>query len=374
MPSPPPQPYQRPPMPAQGYLPRPGPPPRPYQPHPGPPAHAGRSSGYGAPPYIPVPGPYPPAAPAPRRSAGVQIALAAVLVIALGVIGVAIASPESIRSALPGADTATRTTSVAASTTQPASTPGASTPRTTTSPSVQPVPIGEPALTANPIYQAGGMAKQVCGPPGYPSNGPAGEAFYAAALPCVERAWQPLFERVRMEYDAPKVLVPTGTTASSPCGTTSASAAAAFYCPINETIYMPIAGLPEVWTESRPLNYLSVFSHEFGHHVQALTGVIEEAFTRERRVGQKSPAGFEISRRTELQVQCFAGMFVESIVDSGGPFTRSDVDSVRRFEYGSGRGSPTHGTAANTEGWWVRGTSNQIADCNTWTASSAEVA
>lgn len=58
-----------------------------------------------------------------------------------------------------------------------------------------------------------GTFKQACSPPGYPNDGPAGEAFYRAALPCVERAWQPLFERVRMEYDTPKVMVPVGTIA-----------------------------------------------------------------------------------------------------------------------------------------------------------------
>lgn len=365
-------------MPAQGYAPRPSPPPRPYPPYPGPPAHAGWTPGYVAPPNIAGPGPYPPAATPQRRSSGAQIALAAILVVALGVIGVAIASPESIRSALPGADTVatttTRTTSVAASTTRTTTSSAASTTRTTTSPSVQPVPTGEQALSGNPILQAGGMAKQVCGPPGYPNDGPAGEAFYAAALPCVERAWQPLFERARMEYDTPKVMVPAGTVATSPCGTVSTEEAAAFYCSSNETIYMPIAGLPESWTEGRPLNYLSVFAHEFGHHVQGLTGTLDEGHRRERRTGGDTPAGLELNRRTELQVQCFAGMFVESIVDTGGPFTRPDIDSVRRFEYGSGNDSPTHGTAANVEGWWVRGIRNQIADCNTWSASSSEVA
>ena len=369
-------------MPAQGYSPQPGPPPRPFPPYPGPPAHAGRSPGYGAPPYIPSPGtgpgPYPPAAPAPRRSSSAQIALATILVVALGVIGVAIASPESIRSALPGADTVapttTRTTSAAASTTQTTTSSATSTTRTTTLPSVQPVPTGEQALSGNPILQSGGMAKQVCGPPGYPSDGPAGEAFYSAAMPCVDRAWQPLFERARMEYDAPKVMVPAGTIATSPCGTSSASEAAAFYCSANETIYMPIAGLPESWTEGRPLNYLSVFAHEFGHHVQNLTGTLDEEMSRERRAGSNTPTQLELSRRTELQVQCFAGMFIESIVDTGGPFTRPDIDNVRRFEYGSGTDSPTHGTAANIEGWWVRGLANNIANCNVWSASSAEVA
>lgn len=301
------------------------------------------------------------------------------LAVALGVIGVAIASPETIRSALPGAGTVapttTRTTSAAASTTKPTTaTTRTTTTRTTTTPSIQPPPTGEQALSGNPILQAGGMAKQVCAPPGRPVDGPAGQAFYSAALPCLERAWQPLFDRARMEFDAPTVLVPTGTTASSPCGTTSTAEAAAFYCSTNQTIYMPIAGLPDSWTEGRPLNYISVFAHEFGHHVQELTGILDEAHTRERRAGRDTPAGLELNRRTELQVQCFAGMFVESIVDSGGPFTRPDVDHTRRFEYGSGSDSPTHGTAANIEGWWVRGISNQIADCNSWAASSAEVA
>lgn len=315
----------------------------------------------------------------PRRTSGARIALSAILVVALGVIGVAIASPETIRAALPGAATiapTTKTTAASPSTTRrtPTTASTTRTTPTTTSPTFQPAPIGEPALTANPILQAGGMAKQVCGPPGYPVDGPAGEAFYAAALPCVERAWQPIFDRARMEYDEPKVMVPVGTTATSPCGTTSTAEAAAFYCSANRTIYMPIAGLPERWTEGEPLNYLSVFAHEFGHHVQGLTGILAEANLRERRVGRDSSAGLEISRRTELQVQCFAGMFVESIVDSGGPFTRGDFDNTRRFEYGSGSDSPTHGTANNIQGWWQRGASNQLSQCNTWTASVGEVA
>ncbi|BBY46833.1 hypothetical protein MARA_02630 (plasmid) [Mycolicibacterium arabiense] len=169
-------------------------------------------------------------------------------------------------------------------------------------------------------------------------------------------------------------MVPAGTSATSPCGTVSTEEAAAFYCSSNETIYMPIAGLPESWTEGRPLNYLSVFAHEFGHHVQGLTGTLTEAHDRRREAGGDTPAGLELTRRNELRVQCFAGMFIESIVDSGGPFTRPDIDHTRRFEYSSGNDSPTHGTAANIEGWWVRGIRNQIADCNSWSASSAEVA
>lgn len=91
--------------------------------------------------------------------------------------------------------------------------------------------------------------------------------------------------------------------------------------------------MPEQWTNGEPLKYLSVFSHEFGHHVQEVTGILDEANRRERRVGRDSPAGLESSRRTELQAQCFAGMFIDFIVDSRGPYTRSDFDATREFEH-----------------------------------------
>ncbi|WP_276824761.1 neutral zinc metallopeptidase, partial [Mycolicibacterium mageritense] len=253
------------------------------------------------------------------------------LVVALGVIGVAIASPESVRSAfapntvptLPGGGTTaatTKATPTTGSTTRTTSRRTTTT-RTTTTPSILPTPTGEQSLSGNPIYQAGGMAQQVCAPPGWPSDGPSGEAFYGAALPCVERAWQPLFERTKLEYDDPALLVPTGTTSTSPCGTVSTADASAFYCSANQTIYMTIRGITADWTGGDPLDYLSLFAHEFGHHVQHLTGTTKEQNRRERQAGPQSPAGLELRRRSELQVQCYSGMFIQSIIDSGGPYT-----------------------------------------------------
>lgn len=307
--------------------------------------------------------------------------MAIVLVVALGVIGVAIASPETVRSAfgpnpvstLPGGGTtAPSTKKTTASPTsgpwipQPSTT---RTTRTTTTPSVLPTPTKEQALSGNPIYQAGGMTKQVCAPPGWPSDGPAGQAFYATSKTCLENAWRPLFERVSMEYDAPSVMVPTGASVTSPCGSMDGKDYAAFYCSGNQTLYMPIQTLQE---GALPLIYLSVFAHEFGHHVQQLTGTLSESWKRQRTAGIKSPAGLELSRRLELQAQCYSGLFVEAAVDSGGPFTRADVGPVLD-RYGN-TGRDTHGTSAHRQSWWTRGMQNQIGLCNTWSASSAEVA
>lgn len=213
------------------------------------------------------------------------------------------------------------------------------------------------------------MLKQVCSPPGWPSDAAAGEAFYAGALPCLERAWQPLLGRVSMVYDTPIVMVPTGTTISTPCGITSAGDVAAFYCSGNRTIYMPLVSIDE---GAQPLIYLSIFAHEFGHHVQELTGTLDESWAREYEAGPGTPAGLEWSRRLELQAQCFSGMFVESVVDSGGPFTRAQVGPV--LDRYADTGSETHGNSEHRQSWWTRGGQNQIALCNTWIASSAEVA
>lgn len=310
--------------------------------------------------------------------------MALVVVVALGVISVAIASPDTVRSAfapnpvstLPGGGTttpsATRTASATSSTRTTTTRSATTTRTTTTTPSIAPLPTGEQALSGNPILAAGGMIKQVCSPPGRPTDAVTGQAFYGAALPCLMGAWGPLFNRARLAFNKPGVIVPTGTVITSPCGTSSTGTFAAFYCGGNETIYMPIEGQPDSWTEGRPLNYVSTFAHEFGHHVQGLNGTLEEAHRRMRNAGRQSPEGLQASRRQELQAQCFAGMFTESITDSGGSFTRSDIDNTRRFE-SMRDDSPTHGTAAHYVDWWGRGLANDPARCNTWSAPASDV-
>lgn len=313
--------------------------------------------------------------------------MAIVVVVALTAIGVAIVSPQTVRSAfgpapvstLPGggttAPTAQPTSGSMTSGTSSTSVTRTTTTRTTTSttPRVQPPPKGEQALAGNPILAAGGLTKQVCSPPGRPTDGVTGQVFYGAALPCVMAAWAPVFDRARFAITEPNVIVPTGTVATSPCGTTPVGKYSAVYCSANETIYMPIKGQSDSWTEGRPLNYLSTFGHEFGHHVQALTGTLQEVNRREHQAGEESPEGLQVSRRLELQAQCFAGSFIESITDSGGPFTRTDLDNTRRFEAGR-YGLPTHGTPANLLDWWSRGLANDPRRCNTWSAPASEVA
>lgn len=102
---------------------------------------------------------------------------------------------------------------------------------------------------------------------------------------------------------------------------------------------------------------------------------MQEAWRERRAAGANSPVGYEWSRRMELQAECFSGLFMQSIVDSGGPFTGGELSTVLQAWIGNHAGGPpTHGTNASWDAWFLRGTENQIARCNTYTATAGEVA
>ncbi|TDH51028.1 hypothetical protein E2F47_16860, partial [Mycobacterium eburneum] len=163
------------------------------------------------------------------------------------------------------------TTASAPTFTTTASYPTSTTRRTTTSTSTtKPTPTGTAALEANPLYSdpAAGLARQACNADGLPTNADTGNAFFGSLTPCLEQAWRPLVTATTsLPYRSPVVLVPDGTVITSPCGTTNVGPGRnpAFYCSTNETLYMPIAGMPPERFGNNAIIYISMFAHEFGH-------------------------------------------------------------------------------------------------------------
>jgi predicted metalloprotease len=262
-----------------------------------------------------------------------------------------------------------------------ASTSGTTTSTTSTTSAPGATPTGTAALQGNPLFANpnAGLITQACNADGWPSNSTAGKRFFDSITPCLDRAWSAALTGAGISYRAPTVLVPTGTRLSSPCGVTDLSQenVAAFYCPTNETLYMPPQGLQVNRYGNQPVIYLAVFAHEYGHHVQLVTGILDASSRFERQYGRSSTRGLEMSRRTELQAQCFGGMFTRSVSDTGGQFTRADYRTAYEDQE---RGDPpgesrTHGTNAHAQGWWNTGyQTNRLARCNTWSASSTDVA
>ena len=89
-----------------------------------------------------------------------------------------------------------------------------------------------------------------------------------------------------------------------------------FYCPPDATIYVDVSffdQLAQLGAEDGPLAEQYVIAHEYGHHIQNITGVMDQA----NRQGTGADSD---SVRVELQADCYAGMWAGT---AARPWTRT---------------------------------------------------
>lgn len=233
-------------------------------------------------------------------------------------------------------------------------------------------------LADHPILQDpdAGLKSRVCNLPRWRSDPASAEDFFTAAGQCLDAAWGPFLEYYNLPFTSPNLHFPSGSSFQTACGTIEVGiATAAYYCENN--LYVPFAGLQTDQYGNSPGVYLALFAHEYGHHVQEVSGIMDAAWEKIYAAGPKSPAGLEMSRRKELQAQCFSGMFLGAHVERGGTITRKMYN--RAWDDQETRGDDTsgtrdHGSNAHYAAWWRAGAkNNRIVDCNTFAASSAAV-
>ncbi len=162
------------------------------------------------------------------------------------------------------------------------------------------------------------------------------------------------------------------------------SAVGPFYCPPDETIYVDTAFFDDLrnrfGSSGGPLAEMYVIAHEWGHHIQNSTGIME-GLDREAS-GPSSDAV-----RLELQADCFAGAWVgaaSTIKDDNGvtfldPVTdaqiadalsaASAVGDDRIQESTQGQVTPetwTHGSSEKRQQWFTTGLNGGAGACNTF--------
>ena len=193
----------------------------------------------------------------------------------------------------------------------------------------------------------------------------------------VQKTWTGIFEREGREYRHAKLVLYRGETYSG-CGTAEASTGP-FYCPADEKVYIDLG----FWDELKRFGGSTaefaqayVIAHELGHHVQKLLGTEAKV---QWLTQQEPEERYHLSVDTELQADCYAGVWAHSagergIVQTGDvPAALSAAAAVGddHLQEMSGRAvSPetwTHGSSAQREHWFEAGLSGgEPADCNTF--------
>ena len=124
------------------------------------------------------------------------------------------------------------------------------------------------------------------------------ECRLAAASVNIDQYWATAVDG----YRKPQLIIVDVETGTG-CGTAS-NATGPFYCPPEETVYVDptfFALLREQFDATAgPLAQMYVLAHEYGHHVQNITGIMQDH--PDNGTGEDSN-----SVRTELQADCFAG-------------------------------------------------------------------
>lgn len=147
--------------------------------------------------------------------------------------------------------------------------------------------------------------------------------FVGAIMGSLEDTWrQTLPAQGRVRYQDPKLVLFTGQV-SSACGYASA-ATGPFYCPGDQKLYLDFAFFDELRREFKaPGDFAQayVIAHEFGHHIQNLTGIMGKV--------QRSGDNNRLSVALELQADCFAGVWA-NVAAKQNRLETGDVDEALR--------------------------------------------
>ncbi len=154
-----------------------------------------------------------------------------------------------------------------------------------------------------PASQSGDMTEQqVC------TSGPfAREA--CEALTSLNETWEPEFARAGIAFEQPFLdLYRDGRVATQGCGSAS-SAAGPFYCPADMGIYIDTRfyqQLEQMSGTGGDFARLYVIAHEYGHHIQNITGLAGQVRSlQQQRPGESN----QLQVRMELQADCYAGVW-----------------------------------------------------------------
>ncbi|KAB3523433.1 metalloprotease [Corynebacterium sp. zg254] len=184
----------------------------------------------------------------------------------------------------------------------------------------------------------------------------------------LDRIWGEILpQEAGIKYTRNELTIAEGPM-STGCGRANASETGPFYCPGDNTVYMPVEffqQLKRMGGSDGPFSQMYVTAHEVGHHIQHLEGTL--GLSDYDNPGQDSNAV-----KIELQADCYAGLWA-SQADKGpnavlDPLTQDQVEQAvttarsigdDAIQKNSGQNVDpdawTHGSAEDRVNWFMRG-------------------
>ncbi|WP_262380523.1 neutral zinc metallopeptidase [Nonomuraea sp. PA05] len=200
---------------------------------------------------------------------------------------------------------------------------------------------------------------------------------------CMDRAWKPVLEKQGFKFSPPRYAI-AAQGGRGACGDyPSAGSTVPYYCPQNNTIYASTSAMARGRGNAAGYGQIiswhggiiGMMAHEYGHHVQNLTGLMNSWWSA--TLDSSSQSGkLALSRRLELQANCFGAMWMRSVASS---YPVNTANRSRLFwffsQVGDHPGYPRdHGKPVNSGRWFRQGWERDKAyQCNTWMAPSSTV-
>ena len=207
--------------------------------------------------------------------------------------------------------------------------------------------------------------------------------FVSVVLADNEDVWNRVLpDQAGVDYREPSLVMFSGMV-NSACGTAQ-SAMGPFYCPNDQRIYLDtdfFRTMSQRMGAGGDFAYAYVIAHEVGHHVQNQLGILEQSMAARQRSGQAQAN--RISVLTELQADCFAGIWARQANEQFGSLEPGDIEEAigaaeavgdDTLMANAGRAvvpdAFTHGSSEQRMEWFQRGfKSGQLGQCDTFKAA-----
>jgi uncharacterized protein len=205
--------------------------------------------------------------------------------------------------------------------------------------------------------------------------------FVSAVLAANETVWSEVLPRQKgVAYEKPLLVLYSGQTASG-CGGTQA-AMGPFYCPRDQKVYLDTSFFDDMKRRlggGGEFAYAYVISHEVGHHVENLLGILPKVQSAQQRAMSRGDTN-NLSVRVELMADCLAGVWAANTERKYQFLQPGDLEAAvntaqaigddRLQKASQGYAVPdsfTHGSSAQRVQWLSVGLkSGQVNSCNTF--------